>query len=62
MLAFGSVKALRGVGWLKRHSRTIQIVGGIMLVAVGLALVTGVWGVFIGWLRNEFVSSVVLPI
>ncbi|GAA3135082.1 cytochrome c biogenesis CcdA family protein [Rhodococcus baikonurensis] len=62
VLAFGSVKALRGVGWLKRHSRTIQIVGGIMLVAVGLALVTGVWGVFIGWLRNEFVSSVVLPI
>ena len=35
VLAFGSVKALRGVGWLKRHSRTIQIVGGIMLVAVG---------------------------
>ena len=62
VLAFGSVKALRGVGWLKRHSRTIQIVGGIMLVAVGLALVTGVWGMFVGWLRNEFVSSVVLPI
>ncbi len=61
VLAFGSAKALRGVGWLKRHSRTIQIVGGIMLVAVGLALVTGVWGgMFIGWLRNEFVSSVVL--
>ena len=33
-----------------------------MLVAVGLALVTGVWGMFVGWLRNEFVSSVVLPI
>lgn len=62
VLAFGSAKALRGVGWLKRHSRTIQIVGGIMLVAVGLALVTGVWGMFVGWLRNEFVSSVVLPI
>ena len=46
VLAFGSAKALRGVGWLKRHSRTIQIVGGIMLVAVGLALVTGVWGMF----------------
>ena len=62
VLAFGSAKALRGVGWLKRHSRTIQIIGGIMLVVVGLALVTGVWSMFIGWLRNEFVCSVVLPI
>jgi cytochrome c-type biogenesis protein len=33
-----------------------------MLIAVGLALLTGVWEVFVGWLRNEFVSNVVLPI
>ncbi|MEE2033562.1 cytochrome c biogenesis CcdA family protein [Rhodococcus chondri] len=61
-LAFGSSSALRGVGWLRRHSRTIQIVGGVMLLAVGVALLTGAWELFIAWIRDEFVTSVVLPI
>lgn len=61
-LAFGSSSALRGVGWLRRHSRHIQIVGGVMLLAVGIALLTGAWDLFIAWIRDEFVSSVVLPI
>lgn len=34
----------RLIGWLGRHARTLQIVGGTMLVVVGLALVTGLWG------------------
>ena len=62
VLAFGSATALRGVGWLRRHARAIQVFGGVMLIAVGLALLTGVWELFVGWLRNEFVSTVVLPI
>lgn len=62
LLAFGSARALRGVGWLRRNARTIQVFGGIMLVAVGIALVTGAWDVFVGWVRDAFVSDVVLPI
>jgi cytochrome c-type biogenesis protein len=62
ILAFGSASALRGVGWLRRNSRTIQVIGGILLVAVGIALVTGMWDQFIGWVRNVFVSRVTLPI
>ncbi|ATL70936.1 cytochrome C biogenesis protein ResC [Nocardia terpenica] len=62
ILAFGSASALRGVGWLRRNSRTIQVVGGILLVAVGIALVTGAWDQFVGWVRNVFVSDVTLPI
>ena len=61
-LAFGSTSALFGVNWLRRHRRAIQIAGGIMLIAVGAALVTGVWALFVGWLREEFVTNVVLPI
>ncbi len=61
-LAFGSSKALRGVGWLRRHSRSIQIFGGVMLILVGLALLTGYWELFVSWVRDEFVSNVVLPI
>ena len=62
ILAFGSATALRGVGWLRRNSRTIQIIGGVLLVAVGIALVTGMWDLFVGWVRNVFVSQVTLPI
>ncbi|MFE3291092.1 cytochrome c biogenesis CcdA family protein [Rhodococcus sp. NPDC059234] len=62
ILAFGSVSALRGVGWLRRNARLIQIFGGVMLVAVGLALVTGMWDVFVGWVRDAFISEVTLPI
>ncbi|MFD3509005.1 cytochrome c biogenesis CcdA family protein [Nocardia sp. NPDC058666] len=62
VLAFGSAGALRGVGWLRRNSRTIQVVGGVLLVAVGIALVTGAWDQFVGWVRDGFVSEVTLPI
>ncbi|WP_069160767.1 cytochrome c biogenesis CcdA family protein [Nocardia altamirensis] len=62
ILAFGSASALRGVGWLRRNSRTIQIVGGMLLVAVGIALVSGMWDQFVGWVRDAFVSEVTLPI
>lgn len=62
LLAFGSTRALRSFGWLRRHSRTLQIAGGIMLILVGIALVSGVWELFVSWLRNKFVSNVVLPI
>ncbi|WTL60247.1 cytochrome c biogenesis CcdA family protein [Nocardia sp. NBC_01499] len=62
ILAFGSASALRGVGWLRRNSRTIQVIGGMLLVAVGAALVTGVWDQFVGWVRDAFVSEVTLPI
>ncbi|MFE5476913.1 MULTISPECIES: cytochrome c biogenesis CcdA family protein [unclassified Nocardia] len=62
VLAFGSAGALRGVGWLRRNSRTIQVIGGFLLVAVGVALVTGAWDQFVGWVRDGFVSEVTLPI
>ena len=62
VLAFGSSSAMRGVGWLRRNSQKIKVAGGIIMVAVGVALLTGMWGLFIAWIRNEFVSAAVLPI
>jgi cytochrome c-type biogenesis protein len=62
LLAFGSARAVEGLGWLRRHTRQIQIFGGILLILVGTALVTGVWNEFVSWVRDAFVSDVRLPI
>jgi cytochrome c-type biogenesis protein len=62
LLAFGSARAVQGLGWLRRHTRGIQIFGGLLLILVGAALVTGVWNDFVSWVRDAFVSDVTLPI
>ena len=62
LLAFGSARAVQGLGWLRRHARAIQIFGGVLLILVGTALVTGLWADFISWVRDAFVSDVRLPI
>jgi cytochrome c-type biogenesis protein len=38
------------------------MVGGVLMVAVGVALVTGLWNDFTSWVRDAFVSDVRLPI
>ncbi|SHV30921.1 cytochrome c biogenesis membrane protein [Mycobacteroides abscessus subsp. abscessus] len=48
--------------WLRRHTRMIQVIGGIALLAVGVALITGVWADFVAWVRDSFVSDARLPI
>ncbi len=62
LLAFGSAWAVAGLGWLRRHTRAIQIFGGLLLILVGAALVTGLWNDFVSWIRDAFVSDVRLPI
>jgi cytochrome c-type biogenesis protein len=62
LLAFGSARAVQGLGWLRRHTRQIQIFGGVLLILVGTALVTGAWNDFVSWVRDAFVSDVRLPI
>ena len=62
LLAFGSASAVAGLGWLRRHTRALQIFGGLLLIAVGVALVSGVWNDLVSWLRDGLVSDVRLPI
>lgn len=62
LVAFGSSKALTGVGWLRKHSRLIQMIGGALLIIVGLLLVTGQWAVFVEYIRQAFTSDATLPI
>ncbi|MFC7407019.1 cytochrome c biogenesis CcdA family protein [Georgenia alba] len=43
----------RVIGFLRRHRRTIQLLGGGLLVLLGLALVTGLWAELSGALQQR---------
>ncbi len=43
VIAFGASWATRSLSFLRKHVRTINIAGGVLLVVVGILMVTGVW-------------------
>ena len=53
-------ESLRGVSW--EPGDKIQVIGGVLMILVGAALVTGLWNDFVSWVRDAFVSDVRLPI
>jgi cytochrome c-type biogenesis protein len=57
LIAGGYSRAGRASGWLRRHHRAIQVVGGALLLAVGLLLVTGVWDTLTAQLQSRLVSG-----
>ncbi|MGS0687593.1 cytochrome c biogenesis CcdA family protein [Nakamurella sp. GG22] len=54
LLAFGASWATNAMGFLRRHSRTIQVIGAVSLIVLGTLMLTGVWGTFIAWLQGRF--------
>ena len=40
--------------WVRRHQQWVTALGGLMLIAVGLLLVTGWWDQLVGWMRDGF--------
>lgn len=62
IIALGARWTVRTSGWLRRNSRTIQLVGGGLLFVVGVLLVTGLWGELTSWLRDAVVTDTRLPL
>ncbi|MBV7282511.1 cytochrome c biogenesis CcdA family protein [Corynebacterium sp. TAE3-ERU30] len=56
LVALGSARAMNSVDWMKRHSRSIQKIGGALLIVVGVCLVTGLWDSFINVIRQWTVN------
>src|SRR5690606_2122107 len=52
LVALGLGWVTGSVAWLKRHIRVINIVGGVLLIAVGLLMVSGLWTLFMSSLRT----------
>lgn len=61
LLTLGFGWATRSVGFLRRHIRVVNIVGGVVLILLGLLMVTGVWTAIMSQLQGVF-ASVPLPL
>jgi cytochrome c-type biogenesis protein len=61
LLALGARWAVDATNWIRRHIRRVQQVGGVFLIVIGIALVTGLWGDVIAWLRGP-ISRFTIPV
>lgn len=51
LFGLGFRKVMDVFSFFKRHSRTLTRVGGVAMILIGLALVTGLWTEAMNWLR-----------
>lgn len=54
-LAYG--RAMRAFSFFRRHQVWVMRTGGLMLVAVGVLLVTGLWAEMVTWVQSTLVSG-----
>lgn len=56
LTGFALDRARPVLSFLTRHMTAITRIGGVMLILIGLAQVTGTWGHLIAWLRSYVVG------
>jgi cytochrome c-type biogenesis protein len=61
LVALGLERSARVRGWLRRHRLAVMRTGGVLLVVLGLALVTGVWGAWAAWLQGLVSGGAFVP-
>ncbi|MET7427294.1 cytochrome c biogenesis CcdA family protein [Dactylosporangium sp. NPDC005555] len=58
-VAVGMRRGLAFITATRPYRRAVNVAGGVMLMAVGLALLTGAWTDFVGWLRTTVGPGVI---
>lgn len=61
LVALGFGWATTAIGFLRRHIRVVNIIGGVLLIALGVLMVTGLWTDIMSRL-TAVMSSVILPL
>jgi len=61
LIALGFGWATRSLTFLRHHIRAVNLIGGALLVALGVLMVTGVWSAFMSQLQGV-IGSVPLPL
>lgn len=62
LIALALRRGMGAMSFFRRHRLTLQRVGGVVLVLIGLAMATGVWSALVSWIQSEFVTDWVMPI
>jgi cytochrome c-type biogenesis protein len=52
LIAAGFSWATKSVGFVRRHIRGFNILGGSVLILIGLLMVTGLWGRIMLWIQE----------
>lgn len=61
LVALGFGWATRTIGFLRRHIRVVNIIGGVLLIVLGILMVTGLWTDIMSRL-TAVIGSVILPL
>lgn len=61
LVALGFGWATKAIGFLRRHIRVVNIIGGVLLVALGVLMVTGLWTGIMSRL-TAVMGNVLLPL
>jgi cytochrome c-type biogenesis protein len=61
LVALGFGWAAKTIGFLRRHIRVVNIIGGVLLILLGVLMVTGLWTDIMSRLQ-AVMSSVFLPL
>ena len=62
IVAFAVERGVALFGWARRNARWIARIGGLLLIVVGLAELTGAWASAMVWLQVHWVSGYQLPL
>lgn len=54
-LAWG--RAMVAIGWVRRHQQWVTRLGGLMMIAVGVLLVSGLWLEAVQWLQVRMITT-----
>ncbi|MCD9200055.1 cytochrome c biogenesis CcdA family protein [Aeromicrobium wangtongii] len=52
LAALGFGRFMTAVSWFRRHQRAVSVTGGVLLIAVGVMLVTGLWDDLVGEMQT----------
>lgn len=62
LIALGARRGVGALAFFRKHRRGLQYFGGGMLIALGILMVSGLWGTWVNELQLWFANDVRLPI
>lgn len=62
LISMGLQRGMKAVDFFKRHRVTVMRIGGAVLIAVGLLMLSGVWNMWVYALQDWFANEVRMPI